>query len=200
MPVNAIKSAPRCKLCKTEHRPLMDSLLEMRSNGESDADGRRVNFDYVAARYAELHPGEKLTEENVKGHWKNHCEKITVDEAGKLAEADAKVNAAKAAVFDRVLGEGWRDRPKTPDEYLEVLRELAFIELHEKAASGAALGLTIDHALKGIDSSTRRKQEETTASVLRMLGAGIGQALVAKKQEELPAAEVIEGEAVEVGA
>ncbi len=205
MPVLAIKNEQRCKLCKTPHRPLLDALLEMRSNGENDEAGQRVNFDYVAARYAELHtdaakPADrKLTEENVKGHWKNHCQKVAPEEAGKLAEVEAKVDEAKAAVFERVLGEGWEERDKSPDEYLAVLRELAFVELYEKVKAGAPLGLTIDHALKGVDSSTRRKQEETTAAVLRQLGAGIaGGLLQRREQEQLPPPEEVVVEEAEV--
>ena len=198
MAVLAVKSAPRCKLCKSPRRAEMDALLEMRSNGQSDKAGNRVNFDYVARVYAEWHDGGKLTEENVKGHWKNHCEKVTPEEAGALQEAEAAVNEEKAAVFERVLGPDWRERAKTPDEYLEVLRELAFLELHEKAKSGAALGLTIDHALKGVDSSTRRKQEETTAAILRQLGAGMARGLIEQREtKQLNPAGEIEGEVIE---
>ena len=49
--------------------------------------------------------------------------------------------------------------------------------------------LTVDHALKGIDSSTRRKQEEAQAQILKTLGGAVFGALTQKKQEQLPAPE-----------
>ena len=201
MGVLAKAHEPRCKLCRSPHRAFFDHLLEQRSDGGHDKDGKRINFAYVQAVYAEKHDGAKLTEDNTRNHWGKHCERITDQEAVVLAEKEAASNNAKAAIFERVLGEGWRERKKTPDEYLEVLREIAFVELYDKAESGAPMGVSVDHALKGIDSSTRRKQEETTAALMRQLVAGVGMAVIdrATQAKQLSAADdedIIEGEIV----
>ena len=167
MAVLQIASNQRCKLCKSPRRLEMDALLEMRSNGESDKAGNRVNFEYVAAQYAAWHadaakPADrKLTEENVKGHWKNHCEKVTPEEAGALAEAEAKTNEAKAAIFDRVLGEGWQDRPKSPDEYLEVLREIACHPLGDHHADDDRLAPVLVRRHRAARTAPRRGRPPT---------------------------------------
>ena len=203
MAVLAKKNEPRCKLCRSAHREYFDHLLELRSDGKADKVGQRVNFVYVQAKYREKHDGQNLSIDNVQSHWKKHCERIVDDapilDAGKEAESDAE----KAAIFDRVLGPGWKEREKTPDEYLQVLREIAFVELHDKAVAGAQMGVSVDHALKAIDSTTRRKQEETTATLVKQLVTGIGQAVIAKASEPKqlnPADEdIIEGEIIEEG-
>jgi hypothetical protein len=200
--VQPTANEPRCKICKSAHRPLLEHLLELRSLGKADSEGKRVNFEYFLAVYVEKHDGETIRKESVQNHWKKHCELLSDEEAVLKAEAEAMTNEAKAAIFDRVLGEGWRDRPKTADEYLEVLRELAFVELHDKVITGANTGVTVDHALKGIDSQTRRKSEETAAIVLRQLSAGIGRAVIEHAQKkELPAPneeDIIDAEVEEV--
>ena len=187
MAVQPTANEPRCKICKSPHRPLLEHLLELRSRGLSDNDGKRVNFEYFLAVYVEKHNGETIRKESVQNHWKKHCEMLSDEEAVMKAEAEALTNEAKAAIFERVLGPDWRERKKTPDEYLEVLREIAFVELHDKLLVGAPSGVTVDHALKAIDSSTRRKQEETTATLIRQLATGIGMAVIEhKRQPQLP--------------
>lgn len=191
MGVLAKHHEPRCKLCRSPHRVFFDHLLEQRSDGNHDSDGKRINLAYVQAVYAERHDGAKLTEDNARNHWGKHCERISDEEAVVLAEKEAASNNAKAAIFERVLGPEWRTRKKTPDEYLEVLREIAFVELYDKAESGAPTGVSVDHALKGIDSTTRRKQNETQAALMQQLVTGVGMAVVerATQRPALPVAE-----------
>lgn len=200
MAVVPIQSMPRCKLCQSPHRPVMDALLEMRSTAQEDKDGKRVNFEYVAERYASLHPGQKLTKENCTLHFKNHCEvrpdEETVDTGGVLAET----HAARLEIFERVLGPDWRSVSPTADQILELQRALYVLELERRAASGENLGLTHDHALKGIDSSTKRKTSEAQSALLQGIGAGIARWAVegAPERKELPEGDgVIEGEIIE---
>lgn len=200
MAVLPVKTAPRCKLCQSARRVDMDALLEMRSKGESDESGARVNFEYVAARYGDWHEGEKLTRENVTGHWKNHCELVEADVVDSLQAAERRLGNAALEAIERILGPDRHEKTPSVDEMLELRRALYALELEAKALAGAPIGLTHDHASKDFDSSTKRKRNEEMAGALELLGAGIGRALLGggQKQKELPEAEVIEGEFAEV--
>lgn len=193
MAVLPLKTAPKCKLCQSPRRPDMDALLEMRSLRKKDAAGNDVNFDYVAARYAEWHEGEKLTKENVSGHWKNHCELVEASVVDALGAAEQRLENAALEAVERILGPDRHTKTPTVDEMLELRRALYALELEAKAVAGAPIGLTHDHASKDFDSSTKRKRNEEMAGALELLGAGIGRALLGGGQQakELPPADEV---------
>jgi len=195
-----LKTAPKCKLCQSPRRPDMDALLEMRSLRKEDAAGNLVNFDYVAARYAEWHDGEKLTKENVSGHWKNHCELVEAETLDSLQAAEQQLGNAALEAVERILGPDRHTKTPSVDEMLELRRALYALELEAKALAGAPIGLTHDHASKDFDSSTKRKRNEEMAGALELLGAGIGRALLggAAQPKQIEQGDVIEGELVEV--
>lgn len=163
MIVQAIKSEARCKLCKSPARAEIDQLLLKRSLREKTDDGKPINLEYVLAMFAELGVVNP-TEENVKGHWKNHCR--TVAEA----EAEAQAEDFQEKYEQYLRGEfDFED----VDDGLRFLWSMYVRDQKAKAAKGEALGLTHDHAVKIADSMTKRKSAEATQELLGALGGAI---------------------------
>lgn len=195
MAVLAIKTEPKCKLCKSAVRPQIDALLEKRSRREEDAGGNRINEEYVLTTLAEWGV-ENPTAENIKNHWKKHCEVVD----GSLIEDADRVKAeqadARIKVVDRVLGADWREVTPSPEQILELERALFPFDVEVRILSGQPLGITFDTVHRGIDSSTRRRQEENTGKLIGALGQGIAAALGQKSEQ--PAIEApVDSEAVE---
>jgi hypothetical protein len=175
--VRQIKSEKRCKICASTDRTEIDRLLELRSIGEK-IDGARVTGDYVLARMGELGL-RNPTLDNLKAHWKNHCEVVSDEFASQLEGA---ANAALEAI----------DKGATVDADASLDRILAIgmAEVEEKARNGQKVGISIDHILKAIDSKTRRGHTEAQSELLRSLGGGIEsvfkKALGGGEQKQLP--------------
>lgn len=191
MPVLPIKTEPKCKLCKSADRAEIDALLEKRSRREQDPGGNQINEAYVLERLAEWGIPNP-TAENLKNHWKKHCQVISEGDALRGEEADAKRDAAAIAVFERVLGPEWETVTPTPEQILELQRALFPFQIRRDLEAGRPLGITWDQVRSGIDSSTRRRQEENTGKLIGALAGGIAQALGSKPEQ--PA---IEGAVVE---
>lgn len=180
MPVQAVETQLRCKLCASPHREAIDALLEQRSKRQDDADGKRVNTDYVIERLKAL--GVKNPNaDNLKNHWAKHSRIIS----------DADVQAGKQAQ-DEILA-----RPAgTVDEVLDRITELGVrdLEMRLLAAkeSGDLVGVTVDQLLKTQDIRNKRRKDEAAADLMRMQGAAIGAALADgwKPMEALPEADL----------
>lgn len=178
MAVRQIRDEKRCKICASPDRSEIDSLLELRSKG-GKLDDVRVNGDYVLKRMGELGI-RNPTVDNIKLHWKNHCEMVD-DALGEQLDG-----AAERALAALEAGE-----TVNPDAVLQRVLALGAAELEEKARNGQKTGIGIDHILKAVDSMTRRSTSQSQNELLRELGGGIS--LVFKKAigqapEQLPEA------------
>lgn len=191
MPVLALKTELKCKLCRHDRREEIDAILEKRSLGAADESGRRYNLDYVLELLRGLGV-ENPTKENITGHWKRHCEVVTeqeaqkrqVDEAVEAAQTDERVRALVASI----AGEDYFEKPRllTADESLELIRALGVFELAERVRKGEKIGITPDHLLKSIDGATRRRSSEAAGELMSGLGKALGQWATQKALPEAP--------------
>jgi hypothetical protein len=161
MAVRQIRSEQRCKICASPDRAEIDSLLELRSTLGKLEDGTRVNGDYVLKRMGELGI-RNPTIDNIKLHWKNHCE--VVDDA--LAE---QLEGAAGRALEALDSGGTVDA----DAALDRIVAVGMAELEEKIRNGQKTGIGVDHIMKAIDSKTRRGHSEAQSELLRSLGGGI---------------------------
>jgi hypothetical protein len=179
--VQAIKSEGRCKLCKHPQRAEIDQLLLWRSLREKTADGTAINLGYVLAWLADAGV-ENPTEENVKGHWKNHCRTVQEQEAEEqAADFHEKYEQYLRGEFEF----------EDVDEGLRFLWSMYVRDQKKRAAQGEPLGLTHDHAVKLADSMTKRKSAEATQTLLGALGGAIAasaQKALGAEQPALPEA------------
>lgn len=178
--VQVIRTEPKCKLCRNEQRDRIDALLLSRSQGAHDVDGRRVNIDYVKEKLAEWGVPNP-TDENVKVHWRKHCEVIS-DEVFEAAEAATSTALAAIAALD---GEELTDADAAVNRVIAVGRA----QLEARVAAGDANLVSVDQMMKAVEVKTRRKADEGVNNLLTQLGAGVASVMVkqAEKQAELPA-------------
>lgn len=175
MAVRQTTTAPRCKICQHERRSDIEALLEMRSRGESDHEGNRVNEKYVLAaleRMGVVNP----TKENITVHFKKHCEVVDEETAALEEGVAAKVAAEKLRLFEELLP-GWPERQPTPDQEIELLRALYIFELRERVAAGLPANITHDQYRAILGESTKRRANEAQQSILGQLGEALGRAL-----------------------
>jgi hypothetical protein len=164
--VLAIKNEPKCKLCQSPRRAEVDVLLERRSNLETDGIGKRINLAYVLAAFAEWGVTNP-TEENVKTHWRKHCEKI---ESGVVEQ----MQTAALQALDRMERDGV---VVNVNEDLDWLWAIGIAEIRERVARGDRSGITPDLLLKVAAEKTRRQHNESQEELLRSLAGGMAQAL-----------------------
>lgn len=183
MPVVATHSEYRCKLCRHDKRPEIDALLERRSRREKDREGRLINEQYVIARLREWDVPNP-TRDNLNLHWKKHCEVIS-DEV--VAEATKNVTEALELLGERLL-----TRDLGPDTLTDDLIEIAQVSLREQVAKGVMPKVTIDQALKAIDTKTRRKHNDRVNALLDVQAEALTQSLGFHRPAELEAGEVLD--------
>lgn len=201
MAVLAIGSHPRCKLCSHTQRPAIDALLEMRSRRQTDEKGENVNLDYVLRVLTEWGI-ENPNEDNVKNHWKKHCQLVDEADAAKIeGEADA-LTEARVAVWERIFGEDWMTGSPTPEQILEWQRAEYLFTQYARVKAGKETGISHDQLDRAINTTTRRSSEEKADSLVKMLGEATGTALVnlsaAKRAEAEAAVDVEVSEEAEV--
>jgi hypothetical protein len=179
--VLAIQTAPRCKLCQHARRQEIDALLERRSNGESDDTGRfnlqRI-LDILGSPEFEV---PNPTKENVTVHWSKHCEKVEQGQVDEQEEKKKALSTRALAMCEEEFGVDWQDRVLTNDEYLVFVRICAQYDLSQKILAGEKTGATIDHGIKSVGESTKRKSNEALDEIRK----GMGLALQAVAQREL---------------
>jgi hypothetical protein len=179
--VLAIQSAPRCKLCQHAKRSEIDALLERRSNGESDETGRfnlqRILDILGSPEFDVTNP----TKENVTVHWRKHCEKVEQGQVDEMQEKKQELSTRALAMCEAEFGVDWQDRVLSNDEYLIFVRICAQYDLSQKILAGEKTGATIDHGIKSVGESTKRKSNEALDEIRK----GMGQALQAVAQREL---------------
>lgn len=179
MPVLALKTELKCKLCAHSEREAIDALLEKRSKGETDENGERYNLARVLATFAEWGV-QNPTKENITGHFKNHCQVVTQAEY-EASKVEAGLDAAQTdervrALVASIVGPDYFESPRllTPDESLELVRALGTYELAERARKGEKLGVTVDQLLKSVDGATRRRSSDAANELMRGVGAALG--------------------------
>lgn len=189
MAVLATKTEPKCKLCSHPNRAEIDALLERRSNGELDDQGRRFNADYVIeilASWGVTNP----TIENLKNHWRKHCEVVSAEEAEQVETALSELNQEMLAILDESDG--------TVDADLKAIFKLGMKRIRGKVLRGEDPGVTLDHQLKASAELTKRAHNESTRELLGQLGSGLALALSQPRPaRQIEGAEVIDVEPVE---
>ena len=194
MAVLASRSEPRCKLCQHPRRAEIDALLERRSNKEKDEAGNRINLEYVLRTFGEWGV-QNPNEDNIKIHWRKHCERIQSE--ALEAVQHAALQKLEEMERDGVVIDINRD--------LDWLWAIGLAEIRERIARGEKSGITPDLLMKIAGEKTRRQHNETQDELLRALAGGIAGALAANQPVqlgrtadlELPAVEVEEAEVVE---
>jgi hypothetical protein len=181
VPVTAIKTEIRCKLCKSSKRAEIDAILEKRSKGESDADGQRYNIEHVLKLLAELGI-ENPTPDNVKVHWRKHCELID-EQASVEIEKRHRDTIDKFESGERV----------TADEVLDFIIFHGSADLKAKLEETGKAGITVDQVLKAVDAKTRRKHDESANLLLQAAAGGISLAFQRAMAPPAPVAPEIDG-------
>lgn len=159
MPVRAVQTELRCKVCASPHRAAIDLLLERRSRGDKDESGRRFNFEYVK-ELVEAMGVENLTPENVKVHWKKHSEIISEEAQGNIE-----------ATRERMLAELPADA--SLDEKLAWATRLFEEQVLAAIEAGATPGITWDQYIKLLGIQNQRRQADAQNELFRSVGAGI---------------------------
>lgn len=187
MAVRAIKTEPKCKLCRHPQRTEIDGLLELRSNLTRDPVTRKLIWTspIVLAQLGEWGV-ENPTEENIKLHWKKHCEKVS----GESVEEDNE--AALAAIKNLQDGGVHADT----DENLRMVGSVWRAQFDAKIAKGEIPAVSTEHMLKAAAELTRRASSETQHQLLTMFAEGMTIA-AGKQPKQIEGAEVIDVEAVE---
>lgn len=172
--------------------------------GETDDAGRKITLDLIATQvFPVFAGGEKISTTALKRHRRSHTIRVEDGEKSEAEEAVAARQESALDLFDRILGEGWRESPPAPDRLLELQRALYVRDLEADVLAGRSIKLSHDQVLKSIAEATRRGADEARNELLRSLTAGIGAAFAGSIDGpeiagELEASgEVVEGEIVE---
>lgn len=197
MAVLAIKHEPKCKLCQHPQRSQIDTLLELRSALQNDAEGNRVNSDYVIEKLVGMGVINP-TLDNLKNHWRRHCE-VTTEEAvvkGQVMAAQRMLDILSGAYTVDLNAE------------LDKLWAIGIAEIEGRIAAGEKSGITPDILMRIAQEKTRRSHNESQDELLKALAGGIAAvapALAGAIRPALPEgprvigeAHVIEADAVEV--
>lgn len=160
MRVVAKKTELKCKLCSHADRGWIDDLLLKRSQRGKDADGVSVNLPYVLEKLAELGVANP-TEDNVKGHWKNHCEVIS-------EEVAAEQETRRKEIVKRADGE-----PVDVDAVLDKIITLGESDLDTRVELTGSSGVTVDQMLKAAQVKSQRRTDEATRQLLGVSAAAI---------------------------
>jgi hypothetical protein len=180
VPVVILKNEPKCKICSSDFRTDIDDLLLLRSKRQHDADGNRVNEQYVLEKCA-FYGIRNPTLDNIRNHWKLHCSV----ESTEVIEAAA---GAQLKALEEVMAGG---EHANLDEALRTIVSLGVAGFKEKVAKGQN-PITVDHVLKAAAELTRRSHNEAQEDLLSSLVGGIGAALSqAKAPKQIAGAEVI---------
>lgn len=169
MAVIALKTEQRCKLCTHPQRPLIDSLLEQRSDRSKDSTGTLVNGEYVQEKLKELGVPNP-TRENMSVHWRKHCQKVTGQTGEEMGEEQAQALEELLAILDS------DEYPDTMDGSLQRLFALGMAEIGLRIRRGLPSGISPDQLKWVAGELTRRHHNETQADLLQALADGMGHA------------------------
>lgn len=194
MAARAKTTQAKCKLCSHPRRREIDAILEERSK-------RRINTEETLAKLSALGV-ENPNLDNIKSHLGqkgNEAHTIFISEEEGEAEETVKnaLRDAALAIFQRILGDNWRESTPTPEQVLEVQRSLYLHELELRIAAGLPVDITHDQALKSIGEGTKRKQNEAVDELMGGLGAALGAWATGQIEGAGAVPEVIDQEPIE---
>lgn len=187
MSVIAIKTEPKCKLCRHEKRAEIDAILELRSNltrGPETEDGKKGELLWPLSRVLEQLAEWEVpnpTEENVKGHWRKHCQVTT-------SKAVAEAQEVSDEEIERILAGGAH---ADVDDSLRLVVSLWQAQVRQRAARGEAINISTQDMMKAAAELTRRQHNETQAELMSTFTQGLGLALGAQPKQ-IEGAEVVE--------
>jgi hypothetical protein len=145
MPVRPLKIDSRCKICQNDKRYEIDQLLYIQF---TITGGRRPNGKLATApamcAYLEYKYGMvNMHRDNLRVHWRNHCEWSETD--GEVTQAEREARDA----IEAELGEGWEARILRRDEVLKILYSFESKKLLKSLISGAPLqGAAVERIVK----------------------------------------------------
>jgi hypothetical protein len=160
MPIVALATEPKCKICRSERRGEVDELLLLRSRRARDTDGQRVTLTYVRECMREwgiVNP----TQENITVHLRKHC--AIIDAPGEDFELERHYLSGEAkelaARFDE---QGPANADTLPDRVIAVYD----LQMRADLRAGVVPRVTADQARAMIDTKTRRRQNERITDLL----------------------------------
>lgn len=174
----AIKTEPRCKICKSPWRGEIEDLLALQQQRGSLDDGTRVTLEYIQS-VAEERWGMRLNDMNVRSHLKAHF--ATGDVAAGVVQQDARGQLqakSQAGEIARV----------SVDDYLEGIVDIAAAKARLDPNS-----VTIDHGLKAAAELTKRKADDARERLMTQVIAGRSKALGLERENAV----VVDAEVVE---
>lgn len=175
----AIKTEPRCKICKSPWRGEIEDLLAIYSERGSLDDGTRVTGDWLKSVAPERW-GMRLNDPNIQSHLQRHFQ------VGQKENSALQQDARMALQEQSQAGELAR---VTVDDYLEGIVDIAAAKARLDPNS-----VTIDHGLKAAAELTKRKADDARERLMEKVIAGRSAALGLEREN----AEVVEAEVVEV--
>jgi hypothetical protein len=190
--VIAIKNEPKCKLCRHPQREEIDALLELRSALTRDPETKQLIYTLpvVLKQLAEWGV-ENPTEDNIKAHWRKHCEVVAEGVAVGHDAALEELRVEMLTILDASDGSIESD--------LTALRKLAMARIRLRVMKGEDPGVTVDQLLKSVAEMTKRAHNEATHELLTSLAGGMTRALAERRTPRaIEGAEVVDAEAVEV--
>ena len=189
MPILQTKVELKCKLCSHAERIRIDEQIERRSK-------REINLEQLLAYLREL--GVKNpTKENVTLHLRRHCRIVTAEEAEAEAATKEAVSGRALEMCEKEFGPGWQERVLTADEFLILTRIASQHDIAVRMAAGEKTGATIDHGLKAVGETTRRRFNEAETDMKRGITKALELALAGGRERKALNAGVIDAEVVE---
>lgn len=173
MPILATKTELKCKLCSHAERPAIDEQIERRSK-------REINLEQLLEKlrgFGVVNP----TKENVTLHLRKHCRIVTAEEAQAEAATKEALGSRALEMCEKEFGPGWQERVLTADEFLILTRIASQHDIYVRMSQGEKTGATIDHGLKAVGETTRRRFNEAETDMKR----GVVKALQAFGQAAL---------------
>lgn len=167
--VVATKSEPKCKLCRHPQRAEIDHLLELRAARTRGPDGQLAYPLSVVLAKLEEWGVENPNEDNVKNHWRKHCEVVDETRGTEVAVQVDDTRDEMLAILDAA--------DATVDGGLRAVWDVGMQRLRRKILRGEDPGVTTDHMLKAAAELTKRSHNEAQHELMTALTGGIAQAL-----------------------
>ncbi len=180
-----MRTEPKCKICQNPHRAEIEDILYLRSAGLLMENGLRPTGDWITANSEKLW-GVRLTNENYTTHFKKHFA-VGAPSQDLVQQRDVHTELRK------MLDEHGIEAI-APDDFLQLVVSLGAHRIKLDPTK-----VTVDQALKAVDSLTRRKHDDAAAKLMQTLAESTGAAI--RKIPDPPAtppddSEIVEAEVV----
>jgi hypothetical protein len=178
----AIKTEPRCKICRSPWRGEIEDLLAIYSERGSLDDGTRVTGDWlksVAPERWEM----KLNDPNIQSHLQRHFQVGRPENSALQRDARmALQEKSQAGDIEKVA----------VDDFLEDI-----IGIGREKARLDPNSVTIDHALKAAAELTKRKADDSRQRLMEQVIAGRSRSLGLEQQNAIVVDAVVVEEVVD---